>query len=54
VSRCCQAHRMSMRPEHLYLTDILDAARAIAAFCKYVRFEQFDGMICCEALFCKN
>ena len=32
-----------MRPEQLYLTDILDAARAIAAFCKDVRFEQFEG-----------
>ena len=32
-----------MRPEQLYLTDILEAARAIAAFCKDVRFEQFEG-----------
>ena len=32
-----------MRPEQLYLTDVLDAARAIATFCKDVRFEQFEG-----------
>jgi uncharacterized protein with HEPN domain len=32
-----------MRPEQLYLTDILEAARAIAVFCKDVRFEQFEG-----------
>jgi len=32
-----------MRPEQLYLTDILEAARSIAAFCKDVRFEQFEG-----------
>ena len=32
-----------MRPEHLYLTDILEAARAIAGFCKDTRFEQFEG-----------
>ena len=31
-----------MRPEQLYLTDVLDAPRAIAAFCKDVRFEQFE------------
>ena len=32
-----------MRPEQLYLTDILDAARSIASFCKDVHFEQFEG-----------
>ena len=32
-----------MRPEKLYLTDILEAARAIATFCAEVRFDQFEG-----------
>jgi len=32
-----------MRPEQLYLTDILEAARAIATFCQDVRFELFEG-----------
>jgi uncharacterized protein with HEPN domain len=32
-----------MRPEQLYLNDILEAARSIAAFCKGVRFNQFEG-----------
>jgi uncharacterized protein with HEPN domain len=32
-----------MRPEQLYLTDILEAAMSIAAFCKGVRFNQFEG-----------
>ena len=32
-----------MRPEKLYLTDILEAAQAITKFCQPVRFEQFEG-----------
>jgi uncharacterized protein with HEPN domain len=32
-----------MRPEQLYLTDILEAAQAIATFCAQVRFDQFEG-----------
>jgi uncharacterized protein with HEPN domain len=32
-----------MRPEQLYLTDILEAAKAIGLFCKDVRFEHFEG-----------
>ena len=32
-----------MRPEELYLTDILEAAQAITKFCESVRFEQFEG-----------
>jgi len=32
-----------MRPEKLYLTDILEAARAIAMFCKDTGFDQFEG-----------
>jgi uncharacterized protein with HEPN domain len=32
-----------MRPEELYLTDILEAARAIGVFCKGARFDQFEG-----------
>jgi uncharacterized protein with HEPN domain len=32
-----------MRPEQLYLTDILEATRAIAAFCGNVRYDQFEG-----------
>jgi uncharacterized protein with HEPN domain len=32
-----------MRPEDLYLTDILEAARAIAVFCKDAYFDQFEG-----------
>ncbi len=32
-----------MRRETLYLMDILEAARSISAFCKDVRFEQFEG-----------
>jgi uncharacterized protein with HEPN domain len=32
-----------MRPEELYLTDILEAAHAIAVFCKDARFDQFEG-----------
>ena len=34
---------MSMRPEQLYLTDILEASRAIVTFCADVHFEQFEG-----------
>lgn len=32
-----------MRPEKLYLTDILEAAKSISVFCKDVGFEQFEG-----------
>ena len=32
-----------MRPEKLYLTDILEAAEAIAHFCEGVLFEDFAG-----------
>ena len=34
---------MSLRLEELYLTDILEAARAIAVFCRDARFDQFEG-----------
>jgi len=36
-----------MWPEQLYLTDILDAVRAIAAFCKDVRFRTIRGNDMC-------
>jgi uncharacterized protein with HEPN domain len=32
-----------MRPEQLYLADILEAARAIGSFCKAAHFDQFEG-----------
>jgi uncharacterized protein with HEPN domain len=32
-----------MRPEKLYLADILEAAQAIAKFCDAFTFEQFEG-----------
>jgi uncharacterized protein with HEPN domain len=32
-----------MRPEQLYVTDILEAAKSISAFCRDVHFEQFEG-----------
>ena len=32
-----------MRPEKLYLTDIVDAAKAIEKFCKGIEFKQFEG-----------
>ncbi len=43
---------MSVRPEQLYLTDILEAARSIAVFCKDARFDQFEGndMLCSAVL----
>jgi uncharacterized protein with HEPN domain len=31
-----------MRPEKLYLTDIVNAARSIEQFCAGVNFEQFE------------
>ena len=32
-----------MRPEKLYLTDIVEAAKAITTFCSNVSFNQFEG-----------
>ena len=32
-----------MRPEKLYLSDILEAAQAILKFCESVPFEKFEG-----------
>jgi len=32
-----------MRPEQLYLTDILEATKSIAIFCVDARFDQFEG-----------
>jgi uncharacterized protein with HEPN domain len=43
-----------MRPEKLYLTDILDAAHAIDRFVSEIPFEGFCKMRCARLRSCRN